>query len=129
MNITSVLAPEQRRRGHSIAAAVAAVAALASACAPRPVAAPVATPRPVALVPVDTKVSWILRLEQERSLRVGAAVPAPTATGSGSVAEDGGIAVVLGPNSVTGRFNFARCRATGDWVAGEARGTWNAALH
>lgn len=50
-------------------------------------------------------------------------------TGSGSVAEDGGIEVVLGPNSVTGRFNFARCRATGDWVAGEAHGNWNAALH
>jgi hypothetical protein len=50
-------------------------------------------------------------------------------TGSGSVADDGKIEVVLGPNSVTGRFNFARCRANGDWVAGEARGSWNAALH
>ncbi|HEY6728951.1 MAG TPA: hypothetical protein VI197_33305 [Polyangiaceae bacterium] len=49
-------------------------------------------------------------------------------TGSGSVAEDGKIEVVLGPNSVTGRFNFARCRANGNWVAGEARGSWNATL-
>jgi len=49
-------------------------------------------------------------------------------TGSGSVAADGKIEVVLGPNSVTGRFNFTRCRATGDWVAGEAHGSWNAAM-
>lgn len=49
-----------------------------------------------------------------------------SATGSGSVAKDGRIAVVLGPNSVTGRFNFDRCRASGDWVMGEARGGWNA---
>lgn len=48
-------------------------------------------------------------------------------TGSGSVAKDGSIEVVLGPNRVTGRFNFTRCRATGDWVAGEAHGSWNAA--
>lgn len=51
-----------------------------------------------------------------------------SATGSGSVAEDGGIEVLLGPNSVTGRFDFDRCRATGDWVAGEVHGSWNAAL-
>ncbi|HEU5073561.1 MAG TPA: hypothetical protein VFU02_05300 [Polyangiaceae bacterium] len=51
-----------------------------------------------------------------------------SATGSGNIAEDGGIEVLLGPNSVTGRFKFDRCRATGDWVAGEARGSWNATL-
>lgn len=51
-----------------------------------------------------------------------------TATGSGSVAKDGGIEVVLGPNSVTGRFDFTRCRATGDWVMAEARGDWKAKL-
>ena len=49
-----------------------------------------------------------------------------SATGSGSVAKDGRIAVALGPNSVTGRFNFDRCHASGDWVMGEARGGWNA---
>lgn len=51
-----------------------------------------------------------------------------SATGTGSVAKDGGIEVVLGPNSVTGRFNFARCRASGDWLLGEAQGGWNAEL-
>jgi len=49
-----------------------------------------------------------------------------SATGSGSVAEDGKIEVILGPNRVTGRFNFDRCRAKGDWVTGEAVGSWNA---
>ena len=49
-----------------------------------------------------------------------------SATGSGSVAEDGKIEVILGPNRVTGRFNFDRCRAKGDWVTGEAVGNWNA---
>lgn len=50
-------------------------------------------------------------------------------TGSGSVDKDGKIEVVFGPNSVTGRFNFKRCRANGNWAAGEARGNWNATLH
>jgi hypothetical protein len=49
-----------------------------------------------------------------------------SATGSGNVGADGRIEVVLGANSVTGRFNFNRCRANGDWVMGEARGDWNA---
>ena len=49
-----------------------------------------------------------------------------SATGSGDVEEDGSIEVVLGPNHVIGSFNFDRCRATGDWVAGEAAGSWTA---
>lgn len=49
------------------------------------------------------------------------------ATGSGSVADDGTIEVVVGTNRVTGRFNFKRCKASGDWLFGEARGSWNAA--
>jgi len=49
------------------------------------------------------------------------------ATGSGSVADDGTIEVVVGTNRVTGQFNFKRCKATGDWVFGEAQGSWNAA--
>jgi len=50
-----------------------------------------------------------------------------TASGSGSVADDGTIDVAVGANRVTGQFNFNRCRASGDWVFGEARGTWKAA--
>jgi len=49
-----------------------------------------------------------------------------TASGSGSVDEDGKIEVVLGANRVTGRLNLNRCRATGNWIFGDARGTWEA---
>lgn len=49
-----------------------------------------------------------------------------SASGSGKIAEDGSIAFSLGPNEVTGSFNFGRCRATGDWVSGETSGTWRA---
>jgi hypothetical protein len=49
-----------------------------------------------------------------------------TASGSGDVEEDGSIEVVLGPNHVIGSFNFGRCRASGDWVAGDAAGSWTA---
>lgn len=49
-----------------------------------------------------------------------------SASGSGTIEEDGTIELVLGPNSVTGVFNFNQCRATGDWVAGETNGNWNA---
>ena len=43
------------------------------------------------------------------------------------VADDGTIEVVVGANRVIGRFNFDRCRANGDWIFGDARGTWKAA--
>ncbi len=45
-------------------------------------------------------------------------------TGTGSLDDDGEIGLQLGPNSVTGTFNFNRCRATGRWASGASEGNW-----
>jgi hypothetical protein len=50
-------------------------------------------------------------------------------SGSGSVAEDGTIEVALGPNVVSGAFNFDQCKAKGVWNAGDNNGSWAAARH
>ena len=49
-----------------------------------------------------------------------------SATGSGSIQENGSIEIALGPNSVTGTFRFAQCRASGQWSTGVAKGSWSA---
>jgi hypothetical protein len=46
---------------------------------------------------------------------------------SGSIGEDGSIDISQG-GSLTGTFNFNRCRASGRWNTGEAAGTWTATL-
>jgi hypothetical protein len=46
---------------------------------------------------------------------------------SGRIGEDGSIDISQG-GSLTGSFNFNRCRANGRWSTGEATGNWNAAL-
>ena len=66
-----------------------AAVALGQACASKP--APVAPPSPPPPIPLDTKVAWILRLEQQRVLH-----DAPVAT-----AEAGGPTAASAPASVT----------------------------